>query len=216
MFRREFAFGHDDLQPVSMTFNDGRNGWGASIVDGMTTMFIMGLDVRCDFSRTIQSTYSDSLLQNTGPIQSSCQLQQSDRFQQISGGWDRQVLEQDGPFASTFLTEFCSVFETTIRYVAGFLSSFELSGSKHQILVEKAKEVADKMAFAWIDVSGKRAASIQFLCSCVNRREIRFRSANWTSPRTNQRSHPYVFLSSLWIVLDGLLLLRIILRKPER
>lgn len=86
MFRREFAFGHDDLQPVSMTFNDGRNGWGASIVDGMTTMFIMGLDVRCDFSRTIQSTYSDSLLQNTGPIQSSCQLQQSDRFQQISGG----------------------------------------------------------------------------------------------------------------------------------
>lgn len=45
MFSREFAFGHDDLQPVSMTFNDGRNGWGASIIDGMSTMFIMGLDV---------------------------------------------------------------------------------------------------------------------------------------------------------------------------
>ena len=49
-------------------------------------------------------------------------------------------------------TLFHSVFETTIRYVAGLLSSFEMSGSKHQILVEKAQQVADKMAFAWIDV----------------------------------------------------------------
>ncbi|KAJ7109482.1 glycoside hydrolase family 47 protein [Mycena epipterygia] len=41
---REYAFGHDDLQPESKTFNDGRNGWGASICDAMTTMKIMDLD----------------------------------------------------------------------------------------------------------------------------------------------------------------------------
>ena len=35
---REFAFGHDDLTPVSKSFTDGRNGWGASVVDAMTTM----------------------------------------------------------------------------------------------------------------------------------------------------------------------------------
>ena len=46
-----------------------------------------------------------------------------------------------------------SVFETTIRYVGGLLSAFELSGRQHQILVDKAKEVADKMAFAWVGVS---------------------------------------------------------------
>lgn len=61
IFRRKFAFGHDDLQPVSMTFNDGRNGWGASIVDGMTTMFIMGLDVNWWFSYARRSTNSDIL-----------------------------------------------------------------------------------------------------------------------------------------------------------
>lgn len=48
-----------------------------------------------------------------------------------------------------------SVFETTIRYVGGFLSAYELSGQKYPILVEKAKEVADKMAFAWVGVSMK-------------------------------------------------------------
>ncbi|KAK7440971.1 hypothetical protein VKT23_016748 [Stygiomarasmius scandens] len=41
---RKFAFGHDDLLPVTKNFSDGRNGWGASIVDGMATMQIMGLD----------------------------------------------------------------------------------------------------------------------------------------------------------------------------
>lgn len=49
---RKIAFGHDDLQPVSMTFNDGRNGWGASIVDAMSTMVIMGLDVRMTLAIT--------------------------------------------------------------------------------------------------------------------------------------------------------------------
>jgi len=44
------------------------------------------------------------------------------------------------------------VFETTIRYLGGLLSAFELSGQQFPILLEKAKEVADKMAFAWVGV----------------------------------------------------------------
>jgi len=35
---RKFAFGHDDLSPTSESFTDGRNGWGASIVDALDTM----------------------------------------------------------------------------------------------------------------------------------------------------------------------------------
>ncbi|KAL0069252.1 hypothetical protein AAF712_003616 [Marasmius tenuissimus] len=42
-----------------------------------------------------------------------------------------------------------SVFETTIRYLGGLLSAYELSGNKHEVLLQKAKEVADKMAHAW-------------------------------------------------------------------
>ena len=44
---------------------------------------------------------------------------------------------------------FRSVFETTIRYLGGLLSAYELSGQKYPILVEKAKQVADKMSLAW-------------------------------------------------------------------
>lgn len=44
------------------------------------------------------------------------------------------------------------MFETTIRYLGGLLSAFELSGEQFPVLLEKAKEVADKMAFAWVGV----------------------------------------------------------------
>lgn len=42
------------------------------------------------------------------------------------------------------------MFETTIRYVGGFLSAYELNGRKDAILLEKATQVADKLAFAWV------------------------------------------------------------------
>ncbi|KAJ7686657.1 glycoside hydrolase family 47 protein [Mycena rosella] len=103
---KEFTFGHDDLSPVSEGFSDGRNGWGASIVDAMPTMFIMGLE---------------------------------------------DIFEEAVNFSSTIdFSKSQTLFETTIRYIGGLLSSYELSGEKYPVLVAKAKEVADKMAFGWV------------------------------------------------------------------
>ncbi|KAF5389586.1 hypothetical protein D9757_004083 [Collybiopsis confluens] len=113
---RKFAFGHDDLLPVSAGFSDGRNGWGASIVDAMPTMFIMGLD-----------DFFNEALNYTSTIDFS----------------ESQVDSETVRFFPF------SVFETTIRYVGGLLSAYELSGKQHQVFVDKAKQVADKMAFAW-------------------------------------------------------------------
>ena len=35
---RMYAWGHDDVTPVSQSFSDERNGWGASIIDSLSTM----------------------------------------------------------------------------------------------------------------------------------------------------------------------------------
>jgi len=40
---KEYAWGHDDLSPVSMSYSDAYGGWGASIVDALDTIWIMGL-----------------------------------------------------------------------------------------------------------------------------------------------------------------------------
>jgi mannosyl-oligosaccharide alpha-1,2-mannosidase len=47
---QEFAWGHDDLTPVSKSFTDVRNGWGATIVDALGTLVVMGLTVSLLFS----------------------------------------------------------------------------------------------------------------------------------------------------------------------
>lgn len=36
--------------------------------------------------------------------------------------------------------------------MGGLLSAYELSGKQHQVLVEKAKQVADKLSKAWVGV----------------------------------------------------------------
>lgn len=107
---RKFAFGHDDLSPLSQSFSDGRNGWGASIVDGMSTMIIMGLDDF--FNEAINFT-------------------------------------QNINFNRSNTADTVSVFESSIRYVGGLLSAYELSGKKHTFLVEKAKELANRLSLAW-------------------------------------------------------------------
>ncbi|ETW77967.1 glycoside hydrolase family 47 protein [Heterobasidion irregulare TC 32-1] len=107
---REFAFGHDDLSPLSQSFSDGRNGWGASIVDGMSTMIIMGLDDF--FNEAINFT-------------------------------------QNINFNRSNTADTVSVFESSIRYVGGLLSAYELSGKKHAFMVEKAKELANRLSLAW-------------------------------------------------------------------
>lgn len=40
----EQAFGHDEVRPVSGTMSDSRNGYGATIVDALSTSILMGLD----------------------------------------------------------------------------------------------------------------------------------------------------------------------------
>ncbi len=83
------------------------------------------------------------------------------------------------------LTSLLSVFENTIRFVGGFLSAFELSGNQHQILVEKAKELADQLAFAWVGVSPCCGAFIQIAQSCLQDNDIPFGHLDFsTTPPT--------------------------------
>ncbi|KAK7681465.1 hypothetical protein QCA50_015557 [Cerrena zonata] len=107
---KKFAFPHDDLTPISKSFFDGRNGWGATIVDAMTTFAVMGQEElfleAVNFSSKID-------------------------------------------FSVSHTSDSVSIFETTIRYLAGLISAYELSGKIYPILIDKAKEVANKMVAAW-------------------------------------------------------------------
>lgn len=44
----KFAFGHDELIPLTQSFRDPFGGWGATLVDSMDTLWIMGLKKEFD------------------------------------------------------------------------------------------------------------------------------------------------------------------------
>ena len=47
----------------------------------------------------------------------------------------------------------CSVFESTIRYLGGLISAYELSEKQHLFLLQKAQQLADQLSIAWSLVS---------------------------------------------------------------
>jgi len=48
---------------------------------------------------------------------------------------------------------YCSIFESTIRYLGGLISAYELSGKQHCFLIQKAQQLADRLSLGWSQVS---------------------------------------------------------------
>ncbi|GJJ68178.1 hypothetical protein EMPS_00524 [Entomortierella parvispora] len=105
---RQHAWGHDEVLPVTGGARDSFNGWGATMIDSLDTMVIMGLNK--EFDEALQ--------------------------------WIKTQFSMSGD--PTAQLQF---FETVIRYMGGFLSSYDLTGE--QVLLEKAKELGDYMLNAF-------------------------------------------------------------------
>ena len=99
----------DEVCPVSGASHNGFGGWGATLVDSLDTLWIMGL------KKEFQVAVSE--------------LRKID-------------------FTTTRLDEL-NVFETTIRYLGGFLSAYDVSGHQYRALLEKAVELGDMLYVAF-------------------------------------------------------------------
>ncbi|KAF2196464.1 class I alpha-mannosidase [Delitschia confertaspora ATCC 74209] len=97
------AWGRDELAPVSYEGIDTFGGWGATLVDSLDTLWIMGL--KDDFYQAVEAV-------------AQIDFGKSDSYA-------------------------ISVFETTIRYLGGLLSAYDLSGEK--VLLEKAIQLGEML-----------------------------------------------------------------------
>ncbi|KIH87250.1 mannosyl-oligosaccharide alpha-1,2-mannosidase [Sporothrix brasiliensis 5110] len=123
----KYAFPHDSLKPVSKTFQDDRNGWGASAVDALSTALVM---------------------ENEKAIGQILAHVQNIDFNSAVGD--------------------ISLFETTIRYLGGLLSGYDLlttpgalagkhdSANKTQLaaVLSQAQHLADNLKVAFDTPSG--------------------------------------------------------------
>jgi mannosyl-oligosaccharide alpha-1,2-mannosidase len=106
---KEFAWLHDEVMPVSGSKKDPFAGWGATLVDALDTLWIMGL--KEDFEEAVKAV-------------------------------------EKIDFTTTSRSDI-PLFETTIRYLGGFLAAYDMAGKKHKILLTKAKELAEILIAAF-------------------------------------------------------------------
>lgn len=100
---KQHAWSKDEVAPISGGWRTSFGGWGATLVDSMDTLWIMGL--KEDFMQCVEEVKTIDF--------------------------------------TTSEDEIINVFETTIRYLGGLISAYELSGRKYKVLINKAKELGD-------------------------------------------------------------------------
>lgn len=103
------AWLQDEVAPLTGYSNNGFGGWGATLIDSLDTLWIMGLEK--EFRQAVAA------------------LKKVD-------------------FTSTPL-DTVNVFETTIRYLGGLLSAYDVSGQKDEILLNKAVELGNMLYVAF-------------------------------------------------------------------
>ncbi|KAG8482001.1 hypothetical protein CXB51_026887 [Gossypium anomalum] len=130
----KYAWGNDELLPQTQSGENSFGGLGATIVDSLDTLLIMGLDEQ--FQKARESSISFR-------VRIANSLYSAVSFE------DRVWVANTLDFNKTYDA---SVFETTIRVVGGLLSTYDLSGDN--IFLEKARDIADRLLPAWDTPSG--------------------------------------------------------------
>ena len=129
----KYGWGKNEVRPVSLRGHTssifGSSSMGATIVDSLDTLYIMGMKDEFDQAR---EWVAENLDFNKMVSNQSKHLSIFPLFHFQSGD--------------------ISVFETNIRYVGGLLSAFSLTGD--DIFREKATHVADKLTPAFKSPTG--------------------------------------------------------------
>lgn len=109
-----YGFPADEVAPLSKNGSNTRNGWGATLVDSLDALYMMGL----------HDEFEDGL-KHTAKID----------------------------FSRSYVNQTVSIFETTIRYLGGILTAYELTGQTRKDLLDRAYQLGDKLAYGWSNSS---------------------------------------------------------------
>lgn len=107
------AWGHDEVLPVSGRYSNPFNAWGATIVDSLSTLLLMNLTQEYSYARV--------------------------HVRQIDF---TTVLGERSAYGKRENSLTVPVFETTIRYLGGLLSAYDLTGGTDTLMLERAEELA--------------------------------------------------------------------------
>lgn len=140
---KKYAWGKNELAPITRgSFNDGVFGafdLGATIIDSLDTLYVMGLMEEFQESRQwIETKFT---------------------FENIVRYLSMLLIDSDSQL-SLHQTAPISVFETNIRYVGGLLAAYALT--KDELFKNKAQYVANKLLPAFNTSTGIPRTYVNF------------------------------------------------------
>ncbi|KAM0747845.1 seven-hairpin glycosidase [Meredithblackwellia eburnea MCA 4105] len=154
---KEHSWGSDELKPISNTSSNNYNGWGATIIDTLDTLLIMDLSHEYNIAREhvalVDFSYLAPKMKLTTDLPDMSDFEdpveppvQAFDEELDNGPQDQRqrrqprrppvLLESEQRSPTTIPT-----FETTIRYLGGLLSAYDLSGDP--LMLTRAKELGD-------------------------------------------------------------------------
>ncbi|KAJ5719691.1 hypothetical protein N7493_007269 [Penicillium malachiteum] len=111
---KKHAWLWDEVSPISGEHKSTLGSWGATLIDSLDTLLIMGLNG--EFEHAVECLHD---------------------------------IDFSRPIAPSI-----NVFETNIRYLGGLLSAHDLTEGKHQVLLDKARELGDFLLSAFNTPNG--------------------------------------------------------------
>lgn len=118
---KKYAWGSDEVRPVTEQDNNNFNGWGATIIDALDTLLVMGLQDEYKYAREHVHDVS---------------------FHYLSGQRS----------AYGYADGRVPVFETSIRYLGGLLSAYDMTGD--DLMLDRAEELAQLLLPAFETLTG--------------------------------------------------------------
>ncbi|GMK54074.1 hypothetical protein CspeluHIS016_0106600 [Cutaneotrichosporon spelunceum] len=137
---KDHAWGHDEIKPVSLQVSDPFNGWGASIVDTLDTLLILGLQEEYNQARPFVNQLNFHWVKGRDWSQGYI----APESEKDANG-DRWSISRDR-------TVGMQVFETGIRYLGGLIGAYDLSGDK--VMLDRAVDLANVLKVAFNTASG--------------------------------------------------------------
>lgn len=158
--------GHDEVRPVTGVPSDPFQGWGATIIDSLETLLIMGLEEeyeRCrehvwkvdfrlisgnDWARGWRADLSRRETQGDDAVASDEDDWLSKRDYLDEYAYEDERFERQGRQSHQLM----ATFETGIRYLGGLVGAYDLSGDT--IILERAKELGKVLGRGFDTTSG--------------------------------------------------------------
>lgn len=153
---KKHAWLQDEITPLSGGWKNPFGGWGASLVDTLDTLWIMGLHE--EFEMAVNA------------------LKKVD-------------------FSTSDLGSL-NVFETTIRYLGGLMSAYDLSGGKYSTLLTKATELGEMLYRAFDTPNRMPVSRWEWRAKGINRVD-QSASSNAVSAEVGSLSLEFTRLSQL-------------------